>query len=158
MVRCLDRCPDEGRTEPLPRGHRRQRHQPGRDRATLDCARKVYHDVINAEWSDVWGSYFWNARLNTPGYNNQVTSGTSIPQAYVPFYTRDALGIAGQTTEVSEPLLYNVFDQTQSQSAPVASIQICQNGSDPMCNLKSTAWSGFSHPTRMCGSARTASL
>lgn len=107
---------------------------------------KVYHDVINAEWSDVWGSYFWNARLNTPGYNNQVTSGTSIPQAYVPFYTRDALGIAGQTTVASEPLLYNVFDQTQSQSAPVASIQICQNASDPMCNLKSTAWSGFGHP------------
>ena len=91
---------------------------------------------------------FWNARLNTPGYNNQVTSGTSIPQAYVPFYTRDALGIAGQTTGVSEPLLYNVFDQTQSQSAPVASIQICQNGSDPMCNEVHSV-GGFSHPTGM---------
>lgn len=106
----------------------------------------VYKDVINAEWANVWGSYFWNVRLNTPGYRaGDPSSGTSIPQAFVPVYTRQAAGISGQTTQVSESLIFNVFDTKQSTSAPVPSIQICQNAGDPLCQLTSSAWTGFGH-------------
>ena len=47
VVRSLCRGAHEGRTQPLPRGHRRQRHEPRGRRAIWTAPEKVYKDVIN---------------------------------------------------------------------------------------------------------------
>lgn len=109
-------------------------------------AQTVSETVINSEWADVWGTYFWNLRLNTPGYNNQADSGTSIPQAYVKLYTMQPnLGITSQTKQVQRNLLFNVFDSLQSPLDAQAKIQICEDAASPACEMTSTKWTAAGH-------------